>query len=197
MGIRSASSYRTLAVLIAASIAFCAILSLWPEDSDAAVKDSGTIGELFWEFTDDEKLTVTGAGEMDFSGCGGMAPWSPYMDDIVTIIIGDGVTSIASKAFDGCDYLSSITIPDSVESIESDAFGDLEFYDTDGTTKLDITAEDLTDSTFTRSAGNMVKQTPGDDPSPEPEKEDIMSPIVAITAGILSAAVILLLAIRY
>ena len=194
---RSASSNRTITVLLIASVALCAVILGWTEDSDADNIASGTCGDLSWTYDYEGVLTITGIGEMDFDDCGGEAPWKDYTDYAGSIKIGEGVKSIASNAFPGCSYLESITIPSTIISIESDAFGPLEFYDTDGTTRLDITVDNLEDSTFTGSAHKMVKQTSGDDPSPEPEKEDIMSPIAAITAGILSAAVILLLAIRY
>ena len=168
---------------------------VWTEDSDAEVKGGGTIGELYWEFDSDGKLTVTGAGEMDFSESSGVAPWSSYMDIISTIIIGDGVTSIASEAFSGCESLTSITIPDSVETIEEDAFGDLEFYDENGN-KLDIDADDLSGSTFTGSDGVMVKQDSGGG-TDSGSSEDLGSTIVAIVAGILSVALIFYVTIRY
>lgn len=195
MDTRSPPSYRISAVLIVALVALCALLMVWTEDSDAEDQDSGTIGELFWVFDGESKLTITGAGEMDFSGCSGVAPWSSYMDTISTIIIGDGVTTIAPKAFSGCESLTSITIPDSVETIEEDAFGDLEFYDENGN-RLDIDADDLSGSTFTGSENIMVKQTPGDDPEPG-SPDDITSTIVAFAAGILSVALIFYVAIRY
>ncbi len=194
MGIRLQSSNRITAALLVAAVAFCAILIVWTEDSDADAIDSGTIGELFWEFDYYANLTVTGAGEMDFSGCSGVAPWSSHMDDITTIIIGDGVTSIASKAFSGCENLTTITIPDSVETIEEDAFGDLEFYDENGN-RLDIDADDLSGSTFTGSENIMVKQDSGGDTDPGSERT--LSPIIAIIAGILATALIFFAAVRY
>ena len=195
MDVRSPPSCRITAILIAASVALCALLMVWTEDSDAKTEDGGTIGELFWEFDSDAILTITGAGEMDFSGCSGVAPWSSYMDTISTIIIGDGVTTIASKAFSGCESLTSITIPDSVETIEEDAFGDLEFYDEDGN-KLDIVADDLSGSTFTGSDNMMIKDASGGDTDPG-SSEDLGSTIVAFAAGILSVALIFYVAIRY
>ena len=195
MDAHSPPSCRITAVLIAASVALCAILMVWTGDSDAEDKDSGTIGELFWEFDSDAILTITGAGEMDFSGCSGVAPWSSYMDTISTIIIGDGVTTIASEAFSGCESLTSITIPDSVETIEEDAFGDIVFYDEDGI-KLDIDAEDLSGSTFTGSDNMMVKDSSGGD-TDSGSSEDLGSTIVAFAAGILSVALIFYVAIRY
>ena len=43
-------------------------------------------------------------------------------DDITSIIIADGVTSIGEKAFFDCRELTSITIPNSINSISHDAF---------------------------------------------------------------------------
>ena len=50
MDIRSASSYRTLAVLLVAMAAFCAILSVWTEHSDAAVvqEAKNCLADLKW-----------------------------------------------------------------------------------------------------------------------------------------------------
>ena len=45
-------------------------------------------------------------------------------DDIINVVIGDGVTSIGVKAFDFCFSLANIEIPDSVTSIGYDAFRD-------------------------------------------------------------------------
>ena len=45
------------------------------------------------------------------------------LDDIKSVTIKDGVTSIGEWAFDGCTGLTSITIPNSVTSIGDGAFG--------------------------------------------------------------------------
>lgn len=45
-------------------------------------------------------------------------------DNIVKVVIPDGVTTIGAKAFDHCDNLTTVEIPDSVTYIASDAFRD-------------------------------------------------------------------------
>ncbi len=47
---------------------------------------------------------------------------------LASITIPDGVTNIEFLAFQGCTNLTSITIPDSVTSIGDDAFVDTEYY---------------------------------------------------------------------
>jgi uncharacterized repeat protein (TIGR02543 family) len=51
-------------------------------------------------------------------------PWYNYRTDITTVIIGHGVTSIGSMAFNGCTGLTSIEIPASVMTIVQWAFDD-------------------------------------------------------------------------
>ncbi len=79
----------------------------------------GTCGaNLTWKLTSGI-LTISGAGDMNnFS----YAPWYSYRSSIKTVIIGDSVTSIGTKAFCGCSSLTSIEIPTSVTNIGENAF---------------------------------------------------------------------------
>ncbi len=78
--------------------------------------------DLFWSF--DEKidtLIIWGSGAMwDFHS--GESPWLNIEDEIINIVINEGVTSIGDYAFDGCSSLTSVEIPDSVTSIGDYAF---------------------------------------------------------------------------
>ena len=197
MDIRSASTCRTLAVLLAAMVASCALISVWAEDSDAVAVDGGTFGDLTWEIDDENNLSISGNGAMDFTDSGGVAPWESHKDSIVNIIIYEGVTTIAANAFSDCPNLETIIIPESVDSIDADAFGDLVFYDEDGETELDIDADSLDDSIFKLYLGKLVKYISDYDTDPEPKNNRTMPPIVAVIAGILSSIAIILLAVRY
>lgn len=82
---------------------------------------TGTCGKnLTWAFNNKTGvLTIEGKGDMDFGNYS--SPWK-YSKDITSVILPDGLTSIASSAFYGCENLTSITIPSSVKTIDRYAF---------------------------------------------------------------------------
>ena len=77
-----------------------------------------------WSLTGAGSLTVSGTGAMyDFEG-NDKTPWCYVKDDIMYVVIENGVTSIGNNAFDNCDNLSLVTFgADSrLESIGEYAF---------------------------------------------------------------------------
>ena len=88
---------------------------------------SGTCGEnLIWTLNTDGVLTISGTGEMtDYvngrlnSECS--SPWY-RCEEIISVVIDTGVSSIGDYAFHGCLNLTSVVIPDSVTSIGNGAF---------------------------------------------------------------------------
>ena len=70
------------------------------------------------------KLTISGTGAMADYSNHYQTPWSSYANEIQTIEIGSGVTSIGNVAFSGCSGLTSVTIPNSVTSIGTNVFRD-------------------------------------------------------------------------
>lgn len=93
----------------------------WDSGSNPEVRtssgDYGTFGDLIWKLSGNGTLTITGFGSMPAT----KSPWSEW-DGINAVVIEDGVTSISSYAFDGCDSITSVTISDSVTSIGENAF---------------------------------------------------------------------------
>jgi uncharacterized repeat protein (TIGR02543 family) len=89
-----------------------------------AVTASGDCGpegngsDVTWSL-EDGTLTISGTGDM---GDTGGPPWGEYRDAIVRVVIGDGVTSIRSFAFEFCTFLSFVDIPSSVVTIGGGAF---------------------------------------------------------------------------
>ncbi len=82
---------------------------------------SGTYGNLSWTL-EDGVMTFTGTGEMPDWGYAWWDEVYLIADEIITVVISDGITCIGNYAFANCENLVSISIPDSVTRIGSDAF---------------------------------------------------------------------------
>ena len=89
---------------------------------------TGKCGEnLDYVFSDDRVLTISGAGAMYDYGDNNQTPWDSYSESILSVMIGNSVTSIGNCAFRNCSGLTSIVIPSSVTSIGQNAFSGCDF----------------------------------------------------------------------
>ena len=85
---------------------------------------SGTCGDnLTWRLSAEGELTIEGTGAMTDYSYGNWAPWYDYKESIVSINIGEGVSTIANQTFRDCTNLIAVTVPASVATI-----GELAFY---------------------------------------------------------------------
>ena len=100
---------------------------------------------------------------------------------------------IICRDFYALDELSLLTVAGGTTGIEEHAFGDFVFYDIDGTTELEPTADNMRGSTFMDDQGLLVKQVP-DDPSTNTRE---MPLIVLYIATILSVGIIIHVLHRY
>ena len=89
------------------------LYALWEENAPR----TGTWGNLSWTLDSMGQLTISGSGEMDGFSSGSIEAWRAFRDDIKTITIMPGVTSIGHYAFYNCLNLLEITIPSGVECI--------------------------------------------------------------------------------
>lgn len=84
--------------------------------------ESGKCGDgLTWECFTDGELVISGTGAMydySYNNC----PWNLYIDDIKSVVIGDGVTTIGSHAFKDFTGLTSAAISNSITIIGNSAF---------------------------------------------------------------------------
>ncbi|MBQ6419957.1 MAG: leucine-rich repeat protein [Clostridia bacterium] len=95
------------------------LISLFPAVSIAAVVNSGTCGEnVTWTLDDQGTLTVKGTGKMNDY----ISVARPWNNEIRSVVIENGVTSVGANAFTGCALLSSVTLPNSVTQIGYMAF---------------------------------------------------------------------------
>ena len=88
-------------------------------------EESGTCGNgVTWELikltanSNNYILTISGTGDMESNPW----EWESYKNNITTVVIGNGVTSIIESAFNGCTSLATVSIPASVTSIGDYAF---------------------------------------------------------------------------
>ena len=71
---------------------------------------------------DTAEMEISGTGEMAHWDSPDDVPWAAYWDDIEVITVLDGVTSISEYAFSEANYIESLTLAESVASIEEGAF---------------------------------------------------------------------------
>ena len=86
---------------------------------------SGQCGDnLFWEYNPSTKtLTISGTGAMtDYNNYSSLAPWNTYKNEMTTVVIESGATTVGQYAFYQCTALTSIDIPAGVTAIEYNAF---------------------------------------------------------------------------
>ena len=95
----------------------------YAKDNEFTFIDPTCGDDLTWEYNSQNKtLTISGTGAMYDYSSGSPAPWNAYQEEIVSVVIGDEVTSIGMEAFDGCNSLTSVKIPNSVKSVGPGAF---------------------------------------------------------------------------
>ena len=118
---------KRIVSFILAALLICTLL---PTSVFAAgIVASGTCGaqgdNLTWTLDSDGTLTISGTGEMhdynDFH-LDNRTPWVDYNEQIKTVIVKSGVTSIGTYAFYKCGALTQVDIADTVRSIGNYAF---------------------------------------------------------------------------
>ena len=123
---------RAISLLMSFVMLFSVISSV----NLSAYASSGTCGDnVYWDYDESSKtLTISGTGAMyDYKGAVEKIPWHGYRQNILTVKIEPGITTIGSLAFYDCRSLTSVTIPDSVTTI-----GSLAFYDCSSLTSVTI-----------------------------------------------------------
>ncbi len=106
-----------------------AVLLLLPLSSGAVraqeIAASGTCGgegmNLTWTLDPDGVLTVSGTGPMS-DNLSNDAAWTALADTATSIVIESGVTSIGCNAFLSFGRVTDVSLPDTLERINDDAF---------------------------------------------------------------------------
>ncbi len=126
---------KKISKILAIVLSVIMFISLVPVSSSAAI--SGKCGDdLTWAYnTSTHTLTISGTGVMkNYSNSYyNDRPWDSYKNNIKTVVINDGVTTIGIEAFAYCDSITSITIGNSVTKIGENAF-----YSCDSLTSITV-----------------------------------------------------------
>ncbi len=104
-------------------LALLMVLTLVPAAAFADGEElSGECGEnVTWKL-EDGTLTISGTGPMEDYYSHNPAPWRTYSDSVVKIVVEEGVTSTGIGAFIEMSNVTSVSLPQSLESIYS-SFG--------------------------------------------------------------------------
>ena len=90
---------------------------------DISLINSGTCGEkATWTYTTRKVLTISGSGSLEAYMSGDETPWHQYNDQITTVVVRSGITSISSYAFGNITHLTSVSLPTTLTNISSNAF---------------------------------------------------------------------------
>ena len=102
----------------------CTATNGWKEFTNI-VEVNGKCGDnIYWSFDNETgKLTIYGEGEMYHDNWyGSSVPWKSEKSNIKSVDILEGVTNVGSWSFQGCDALTSVTLPNSITDIGEYAF---------------------------------------------------------------------------
>ena len=129
---------RVLSILLAISLVICAlpmsVFVIADEEEyytyEVLATDEAIITDVDWKIRGD--ITIPSSlGGYNVTGIGDSA--FDFCDGITSVIIPDSVIAIGDNAFANCSGITSVTIPDSVVSI-----GDAAFYGCEGLTSVSI-----------------------------------------------------------
>ena len=125
---------RLISLLVALCMAVTLLpvsaLTAWAEDPPKSGKcgATGDGSDVTWQLTentDDSStytLTISGSGSMEDYSNSLSRPWSSFQQQITSVVISPGITSIGKRAFKGFSKLIHVDIANSVISIGSEAF---------------------------------------------------------------------------
>lgn len=86
---------------------------------------AGAGENITWRILSDGTLYISGSGLMnDYSTASGKrAPWYEYKDSITSIVVSEGIISIGNYAFYQLSKATSVSLPNSLKTIGTSAFG--------------------------------------------------------------------------
>lgn len=77
---------------------------------------------LTWLFEENGTLSIFGAGMLPDYKDGQDRPWQEYADQVISLVVDDGITTIGARTFAGYQKLESVKLPASLKRIGFRAF---------------------------------------------------------------------------
>ncbi|MBO4873516.1 MAG: leucine-rich repeat protein [Lachnospiraceae bacterium] len=77
---------------------------------------------LQWYLDEEGNMRISGTGQMENFIIDEVQPWLDFLDDIQTLTVEEGVTTIGRDAFENCVNLREVKLPDSLSVIGDEAF---------------------------------------------------------------------------
>lgn len=130
---------RFLASILAVTLLICSGAGLIPTQAAEETAYSGSCGENLTWALESGTLTVSGTGKMTTYQAYGLSyipesmppvvPWRAVREEILSVVVEEGVATIGAGAFGYCENLRSVTLPESLTSIGPSAFAFCENLD--------------------------------------------------------------------
>ena len=99
-------------------LALVLLVGTLPVMGVSAAVEGGDLGNgNRWELDRDTGvLTLVGTGEL-FTRSGNLAPWAKWKEEIRTVVIQEGITSVSYGAFSACQWVEEFCIPSTMEDV--------------------------------------------------------------------------------
>lgn len=95
----------------------------YEEPKEGTEVDHGTEGALNWTLSGNHVLTISGTGAMGAYDYQNRPSWEVYKDQIYSVVVEDGITTIGDRAFYQMTNMLEVSLPSSVATIGIEAFG--------------------------------------------------------------------------
>ena len=117
------SMKRKVALVVA-----CIMCSLTASAAEATIIAQGECGaegsSVQWKYDDTGTLTISGTGAIESYSYVTQCPWNSYRNDIMSLIIEEGVTEIGSANFKQLKNITAVTLPSTMKKIGPNAFAE-------------------------------------------------------------------------
>ena len=115
---------KALAFLLLLCLAMALLpLQAYAETDGDLVKDS--FGDFSCTYNKSFKtLIVHGSGAIPAFSESSPAPWNDYREEVTRVILDEGITALPADCFAGMTNLTSVAFPQSLETVDANAFRD-------------------------------------------------------------------------